>query len=63
MNVSCLWVTTADAATTSTIAESFFTDGALWAGDTYVSVCGGVTYINATLANAISAANGGDPIE
>ena len=62
MGVSCVWVTTAEAATLSTIAEAFFTAPAAQGGDTYYRQCGADLLINGTLANTISLANGGDPV-
>lgn len=63
MPITCLpWVTTAIAAASSTVSESFFIAAFPQAGPTYMVNCGGTLYINVDLANAISFANGGDPI-
>lgn len=62
MNVSCVWVSTQEAASISTIGESFFLAKVGQGGSTYYAFCGGIQRINVTLADAISAANGGDPI-
>lgn len=62
MPVHCVWMTTATAAASSTVAESFFLAARFQGGTTYYRECEGAILINATLANAISAAQGGDPV-
>jgi hypothetical protein len=62
MPVSCVFVTINSAAAASTVPAQFFLDRIPEGGHTYFRNCDGTTYINVTLGNAISAANGGDPV-
>lgn len=54
--VSCEWSTVADVAVSSGIAESVFLAYQAGAGATYMRVCGVDVLINATLSDAIIAA-------
>lgn len=61
--ISCVWMSTASAAAISTVSQGIFDAAFNQAGTTYMRVCEGSNLINVTLGNAISAANGGDPLD